>query len=64
MNMNPITPDPDAIGTEFPEHAQATPDAMPDDTQETLDTDDDDAEFEDDDDSDEDADAEEEVEED
>ena len=60
--MNPITPDPDAIGPEFPQHAQATPDPMTDDVQETLDTDDDDAEFETDDDSDDDADAEEEEE--
>ena len=64
MNMNPITPDPDAIGSEFPRQTQATPDAIPDDAQETLDTEDDDAEFEDDDDSDDDAEAGDEVEED
>jgi hypothetical protein len=54
--MNPITPDPDAIDPEFPPQAQATPDSMADDDQETLETDDDDDEFEDDDDADEDAD--------
>src|SRR3954468_14049862 len=57
-HMNPITPDPDAIDPEFPPQAQATPDPMADDDQETLETDDDDDdEFDsDDDDSDEDAD--------
>jgi len=63
MKPKPITPDPDAIGSEFPQRTQATPDAIPDDTQETLDTEDDDAEFEDDDDSDDDAETEDEVEE-
>ena len=62
--MNPITPDPDALGPEFPEQAQATPDPMTDsDAQETLDTDDDDAEFEsDDEDSDEEAEVDDETE--
>jgi|KBSMisStandDraft_5_1062788.scaffolds.fasta_scaffold485226_2 hypothetical protein len=55
--MNPITPDPDAVDPEFPPQAQATPDSMADDDQETLETDEDDDEFEsDDDDADEDAD--------
>ncbi len=60
--MNPITTDPDALGPEFPEQAQATPDPLTD-AQETLDMDDDDAEFEsDDDDSDEEAEVEDETE--
>jgi hypothetical protein len=61
--MNSITPDPDALDPEFPEHAQAGPDTISDDPQETRDADDDDAKFaSDDDDSDDDAEKEDEVE--